>query len=160
MIAAQICPTLWRAKIQSILMNNQRLKKKSFLHAAGWKYFYGSAVHSGPCWSLLWEAQQHLPSQSHAPSLTFSLPETQAGAQLGQRWPWMAPCSGQLCHSGDWTHPPQQEQGWDLRLWCLSARIVIPWCKTKVTEQGIVQRCLVFSSLCVTAGQMETSWVI
>lgn len=43
-----------------------------------------------PCWSLLREAQQHLSSQSHTPSLTFSLPEPQAGAQLGQKWPWMA----------------------------------------------------------------------
>lgn len=116
-----------------------------------------------PQWTLLVPA----PRGTAAPAFpkSRSIPDLQpprdtgwspAGAEVAMDGPllWAALSQWGLDPS------PQQEQGGDLRLWCLSAHIVIPWCKTKVTEQGIMQRCLVFSSLCVTAGQMETSWVI
>lgn len=60
------------------------------------------------------EAQQLLPSQSHTSSLQ------PPRAQLGQRWPEMAPGSGQLWQNGVWTHPPAGA-GWDLRLRCPGA---------------------------------------
>lgn len=143
MIAAQICPMFWGAKIQSILMNRQ--KRKSFLHAAGWRYFYGSVVHSG---ALLVPAQRGTAApafQSHTPSLQppRGMGWSPAGTEVATNGPWLWAA---LAQWGLDPSPDRSRMGFEAPVpWCRRVPIVIPCCKTKVTEQGIMQRCLVFT---------------
>lgn len=95
MIAAQICPMLWRAKY-----SEQSKIKEKILPPCSWMKVFSwlrcpQQSPAGPCLEV--------PSQSHTPSLQ---PPRARGWGRGGHC-----CSGQLWHCGDWIHSPSRSRG-------------------------------------------------
>lgn len=93
-----------------------------------------------PCWSLLrGTAAPAFPKSHSIPSAS----QSPAGTEVARDGPWLWAA---LAKWGLDPSPSRSRMGFEAPVpWCRQEPIVIPWGKTKVPEQGIMQRCLVFT---------------